>query len=149
MKVLLQIGMMLLVLVPCCIMDLKTKTLPVIWLWVYTLIGIAVSAFGKEEWTSIFLGFIPGFLLFFISFVTNGGIGRGDAYLYLAIGSIIGVRDTLIVLFLSLLLAAGYGVYLLKVQKKQRNYKIPFAPFTAGGYGIFLLIFFGTQLVGT
>lgn len=140
MREILQIGLMVVILVPCCITDLKEKRVPTVWLLINAMAGIAVSVFWKENLFQIFWGLVPGLFLFAVSFLSSGGIGRGDAYLYLAAGSIMGLWGSVMLLFTSLVLASVYGFYLLKIRKRGRKYKIPFAPFTAGGYGVLLLV---------
>lgn len=139
MREIFQMGVMIILLIPCCVTDMKDRRVPTIWLLINTVVGIIADVCWKVEWGIILLGLVPGMFLFAVSFLTSGGIGRGDAYLYLSVGSILGFWGSLMVLFVSLVLASFYGGYLLKIKKKGRKYKIPFAPFTAGGYAILLL----------
>lgn len=140
MKEILQVGLMSLILIPCCVTDIRERTLPTVWLLICTAVGIGGSIWWKTGWGFVVAGLFPGILLFAVSFLTRGGIGKGDAYLYLAVGSAIGLWNSFILLFTALALASGYGLYLLKIRKKGRKYKLPFAPFTAGGYILLLLI---------
>lgn len=140
MREILKMALMAFILIPCCVTDMRDRTLPAVWLMICTAAGMAVSVFWKEGWGIWAVGMFPGIGLFVMNFITKGGIGRGDAYLYLAVGSVIGLWDSLLLLFVSLFLASCYGGYLLKIRKKGRKHQIPFAPFTAAGYLLLLLI---------
>ena len=132
MSYILRLGMTAVILTPCCITDMKSKTLPTVWLLAGTAAGTARAVWERGLLLAL-MGLLPGCVLFAVSFATRGGIGKGDAYLYLAVGSLLGLWNCLTVLFAALLLASCYGIFLMKVRKKGRKYKIPFAPFTAGG----------------
>ena len=127
------------ILIPCCVMDVKIKKLPTLWLLVWIMVGwLANGSFGAGA-LFFFMSVLPGTFLYMVSLLTKGGMGRGDALLYLAVGAVLGMGKTLTVLLFSLFLAAGYGVLQMKIRKRSGKYRIPFAPFTAGGYFLFMI----------
>jgi leader peptidase (prepilin peptidase)/N-methyltransferase len=73
------------------------------------------------------------------------GIGGGDLKLFAFIGLILGIKLTLLAIFMSSLLGTIFGLYLIIVGKYDRNRYLPFGPFIAGGSMITYL--WGNQIV--
>ena len=81
------------------------------------------------------LGFFLGFgILLIIAILTKQAIGYGDVKLFGAIGITIGVSDTYSTLFYGMIFILVASIYLLLVKKKDKKYKVPFAPFIFMGY---------------
>lgn len=122
----------------------------------YSLIflGLLFSFFNSElylKWlfylppvinrlASSYLGLvIGGGVLYFIAWVSRGGMGGGDIKLAAGLGAFLGWENTLIMLGLSFFLGGMAGVILLATGKKKRKDAVPFGPFIALATFIILL----------
>lgn len=121
-------------LIPCSIRDGKKKSIP---LW-YLLLGCAGSVLlqlmsalrGRADPEELFLSLLPGVFLILLAFLTREKIGYGDGIFLLILGAMVSDGGTmLLLLFLSLVLTAGYAAVLLARKKAGRNTKIPYLPF--------------------
>ncbi|WP_309118473.1 A24 family peptidase [Paenibacillus sp.] len=74
-------------------------------------------------------------LLYALSALSKGGIGGGDVKLYLFVGLVCGLQDTLLSLLLASFAGAAFGVAGLLNGRRtgRRTGPIPFGPFIAGG----------------
>lgn len=93
----------------------------------------------QNNWKIILIQDLVGFLmgagvLFFIYLFSKKAVGMGDIKLFGIIGLACGFQHTYTILFLSVLLAACYGIYLVLCKKQKRTCEIAFAPFILMGY---------------
>lgn len=96
-------------------------------------------AHGGAAWYLAFAGVIEGVLLIGLSKITHGQIGIGDGIVFVVSGVILGFWGNGVLLFLSLILAAVTGVFLLLFRRVGRKDTIPFVPFIFVGYGVMCL----------
>lgn len=104
----------------------------------------AVVIFGVAGALLLFTGeniswktFIPigiGTAFLAMSLATGGGIGMGDGWLLVALGTLLDLERFLIVLLLGIFASAVWAAILLAVLHKGRKAKIPFVPFLFLGY---------------
>lgn len=84
--------------------------------------------------TSSLLGLaIAGGLFLVIALLSRGGMGGGDVKLAAAVGAFLGLRYSLLGLFLAFIFGAVVGLVLMALGRKKRKDYIPFAPFIAAG----------------
>ncbi|MCI8407991.1 MAG: hypothetical protein HFJ09_01800 [Lachnospiraceae bacterium] len=93
----------------------------------------------QDDWKIIliqeFVGFLMGAgVLFLVYLFSKKAIGIGDIKLFGVIGITCGFQHTYTILFLSVLLAACYGIYLVLFKKQKKDCEIAFAPFILMGY---------------
>lgn len=104
---------------------------------------------GEAQWTALLdrsLGLLIGggfFLL--IAMVTDGAMGGGDIKIMAALGFLFGVKETLLLMFLSFVLGGILSVALLALKVKKRKDPIPFGPFIC--IGAVITIFWGNQIL--
>lgn len=99
-----------------------------------------------NPWWDSIVGAVIGFgLLFLIALLSKGGMGGGDIKLFLVIGVVLGVTDTLLTLFLASVIGTVIGTFALKKANKGRKTPIPFGPSIA--IAAILAYFFGNSLV--
>lgn len=84
-----------------------------------------------------------GSFFYLVSVVTNGKIGKGDAFLFAMTGVGLGLWENIILIYCSFLCAFVGAVYLLIIRKKERHYVMPFAPYIFVAY---LIVSAGTAL---
>ena len=101
------------------------------------LLRFLSSGFSIKEFL---FALIPGTALFLIALLTKQAVGYGDCLLILITGIFLGPERTILQFFISLLLAGGFSILLLVLQKKGRREDLPFAPFLLAGYVGVLII---------
>ncbi|MCK9224735.1 MAG: prepilin peptidase [Candidatus Muirbacterium halophilum] len=95
---------------------------------------------------SVVLGILlGGGSLFLISVLSGGGMGGGDIKLMAAIGAWFGVEFTASVLFLSFILGAVIGVFLIITKIKSRKDYVPFGPYIA--VAVLITMYFGSDVM--
>ena len=104
---------------------------------------------GEKQWNE-FLYHILGMLIgggffLFIAIVTNGAMGGGDIKIMAALGFLFGVKNTLLLMFLSFILGGILSVILLLLKIKKRKDPIPFGPFIC--LAALITIFWGNQII--
>jgi len=102
-----------------------------------------------QPWWDSLAGALMAFgLLYFLSLISKGGMGGGDMKLYFVLGFFLGIKLTLLSLFLSSLFGILFGLFRKFKRKDSQSVLIPFGPFIALGtqlsflYGDRLLDFY-------
>lgn len=127
--------------------DIRRKSFGIISLVMCGAIGVMVNLYtGSLSWTSLISGASLGLILYIISTLSEEKIGKGDAVLVLVTGLYIGFWNTLALLFFATLFAGLFGVALMLIAKKNKNYELPFAPFMLAAYVTLLLIQYTGQI---
>lgn len=83
---------------------------------------------------TMLMGMLPGVGILILSRLTEGRIGLGDGIVFMLTGFYLGIKDNLLLMCISFLLAGIWGVVLLLVGHCGKNRKIPFVPFLFVGY---------------
>lgn len=81
-----------------------------------------------------------GILVWLISKISRDQIGRGDGFLLMVTGMILGFWENMELFLTALFFCAFYSAGVLILQRKGRGYRIPFVPFLAGAQLFRLLI---------
>jgi leader peptidase (prepilin peptidase)/N-methyltransferase len=98
------------------------------------------------DFQSIILGILlGGGSLFMISVISGGGMGGGDIKLMAAIGAWFGLEFTASVLFMSFILGALIGVFLIITGIKKRKDYVPFGPYIA--MAVLITMYFGADIM--
>lgn len=120
--------------------DIRYHKVPVKALIISNIMAFNYYIVYKEINIFLFAGGIGvGFIFLFISRATREGVGYGDSWAILILGSFLGIWDLLMVLFIAFFFLAIFAVIILNVRKMSRTYAIPFFPFLTGGYMVTLL----------
>ena len=128
------------ILLALSFMDIQRHQVPVKVLLISKIISIMYYIIFKEIIIYLFVGGIGvGIAFLFISKVTREGIGFGDSWAILILGSYLGIWETLEVLAAAFSILSIYAVIVLYIRKMSRTYTIPFFPFLTGGYLALLL----------
>jgi leader peptidase (prepilin peptidase)/N-methyltransferase len=118
---------------------------------VITVPGIAAGLLASSFLTPIgvlnaLIGtFLGGGLFFLVAVLSRGGMGGGDIKLIAMIGAFLGWQAVLVTIFLSALLGACVGIFLILFKKKGRKDPVPFGPFLA--MGAIMAMVWGTDLI--
>ncbi|MBC9784957.1 prepilin peptidase [Heliobacterium chlorum] len=127
--------------------DLDTMLIPDELMLFGFVAGILLTA--GQSWTTFVNGIMGlltgGGILLAIAILSKGGMGGGDIKLAGVIGLFLGKTQILLVLFLSFLIGASVGIYLLITKRKTMKDMIPFGPSLAvAGY---IAMFWGPPLI--
>jgi leader peptidase (prepilin peptidase)/N-methyltransferase len=132
-------AVLVLVLVPCALIDLEHRIIPNRITGPAALLALCLGlglAPGTESWQVVWALAAGGFLGV-AAFVYPAGMGMGDAKLVFVMGLFLG-GPVLVALFVALLANAAFGLALIgrRGLRGARRTTLPFAPFLAAG-GIF------------
>ena len=121
--------------------DIRSREIMMLPVYICILIAIiGVIAKGDVSLMS-FLGAIPGLIMLLVSHITKGALGDGDAYLILAVGLLIGLRNVTLMLMIGSTMAFVYSLFLLSIKKAGKKKTICYAPFILSG-------FIGVMIIG-
>ena len=146
------IGLLLLII--CSYTDLRERGISLV-LLAASLIScvslmICVEIYGKKSeimahWlvyepdrVKLLCALIPGMALLILCRITGEAIGMGDVYVMLILGIMLGFSNTVVLLFVSMLITAVFGLCYMVVTGKSRKETLPYIPFLLGGYVLML-----------
>lgn len=149
----LQYLMIIGLLIPIFLIDYEHYIIPDglnLGIFLVALLMVLVQIFmGNLQWNELLyrsLGLLLGggfFLL--IAMVTDGAMGGGDIKIMAALGFLFGVKETLLLMFLSFVIGGALSVILLMLKVKKRKDPIPFGPFIC--IAAVMTIFWGNQIL--
>lgn len=94
----------------------------------------------------VFAAFAAGLFFLVIVLATFGrGMGQGDISLAFLIGLVLGVKPTMLAIFLAFLTGGLISVLLIALGRKRFGQTVPFAPFLI--FGFFVSLFWGSWLI--
>lgn len=125
----------------CSVEDIWKKKIHVSLLILFICIGVIFAIVQREEslW-SLLGGALIGAMLYAISVLSQERIGKGDGIMLMMTGVFLGFWENLTILWLASVLAAAMGVLWLVVFHKEKNARLPFAPFLLTAFVIFRVI---------
>ena len=120
--------------------DIRTKQVRTMELIIFALIGVILNVVNKDmNLLSALSAVAIGAILAIISTLTKGKLGMGDALIIAVSGLYLGFKNTLALVWLSSLMAAGYGILVLRKYDNKRNIELPFVPFLLLAYMLILI----------
>ena len=125
------------------IYDLRFLEIPMIVAWIAIVASILLAVVWGEGRTLSFFASGAGAFLFFFTLTAisqERWMGKGDAYVALAIGSALGWPLTMIALLFAFCFGALVSIILLIFSRVGLKSQIPFAPFLIGGFFVALLL---------
>lgn len=135
-------------LLPVAQIDGRTRRIPNRWI-LYGFIGsvlflIIEKIVGNTSWIEMGSGFIGalfggGFFLL-ASLISNGGIGMGDAKMYMILGLLIGKDRIFALILITLVFALVHGLLLLLTKKGNHKTQVPLGPFAYVAMVVMLLM---------
>ncbi len=121
--------------------DIKTKTVNIYVTMLFSIAGIILHMlFERSSIVDICGGIGVGVMVLWISFLTRNAIGRGDAFIIMAIGTLLGGYDTMVLLFIALFLCGIHAFWLLVIRKDDKKTEIPFAPFMLISFVLYMVL---------
>lgn len=132
-----EIGYSWILLILGSILDIKYKALPS-WFLITGGIFAVIGAFVLKPvnlW-EMAGGLLLGGLLFVVSLLTRGALGKGDGIFIGIIGLNLGFSIVLSIFMGALLLSAILAILLIVIKKANKKTAFPFLPFLGISYGI-------------
>lgn len=131
------------------IIDFENKLIPDEATFLIFTISSLVLLLSENDnfYQSFFNAFLASLFFLFLNFITKGrGMGLGDVKLVLALSLVFHNWHLLVVwLFLSFVIGAFIGVFLILIGKAKWGKQIPFGPFLI--FAFFITIFWGNSLL--
>lgn len=124
------------------IIDLFTTDIYTNTIWFGIAVGIIfiiIALIAKQNFLTYILGAILGAGVIAVIILTTHGMGWGDAELLFVIGLFLGIRLTIVTIFLSFIIGGFIGTLLIFLKIKSRKDYIPFGPFISLGALISIL----------
>lgn len=123
----------------CGIMDIKHKTISKVWLALFFMAGIILNIYKRQPLFMV-TGIIPGIVLYILTLLTKGRIGRGDAATVLVLGLYLGMWGGFTVLLLGSALTSLWGLFMLLAKRRSMKKEVAFTPFILAGLLIYIVV---------
>lgn len=128
-------GLVITMLAVETVSDIRTKTVSMLRIMFFIIIGAVVNIFiYYQSIQSVLGGMAVGGIIMLYALLSKQSIGYGDALIFICTGLYVGLSKNLRILFFSLIAASlAGGIYAL-VKKKDIKTEIPFVPCILGTY---------------
>ena len=132
-------GVVLLLITPLAVVDVRRQRIPVSYLIILAAGSILKQCIGRQTDIWLILGGVGiGCIFLILSKVTEEGLGYGDSLGILILGIGLGTWKLLEVLMATFLLLFVWSMIIWFIRKK-KNQRIPFYPFLVSGYFLVFL----------
>ena len=121
------------------IIDWKRREIPSVLLWITALVGIGCCFVEKRSLIELSYACIPGLTMLCFGKVTREAIGYGDGLLILEMAFFLSYKEVMVINMMALGVGGIVALFLITVCRKKGNVEIPFAPFLAMSYGIWMI----------
>ena len=119
----------------CSAQDIKKKQIRLNMVLFFGILGILLHMLWRmQSIENLLLGMSVGVVLLFLSVLTGGRIGAGDAVLLIVTGIYLGLEQNLELFFCGLFMCSMCSLVLLVLRKKGRKDSVPFVPFLLAAY---------------
>ncbi|MFU0825277.1 prepilin peptidase [Clostridium sp.] len=115
----------------------------IIWGGVFGVIFLVIDIYLKLPIKTYLLGALIGGGFISIIILLSGGMGWGDAEICAVCGLYLGIKLTILTLFLSVIIGGVVGGILILLKKKSRKDYIPFGPFIVSA--VMIVMFLGER----
>lgn len=121
--------------------DYRTKHIKLMELIIFAVIGICFDiVYTKYALASILGGVGVGVAMYIFSIMSKEKIGKGDALLVMVTGLYLGFMNTVVLVWLSSVLAALVGLVLIRKYDNKTDKEMPFVPFILLAYLIMFTV---------
>lgn len=99
----------------------------------YLLVGGSIAAVVMRIMTEAsfkegIVGCIPGMIFLICGYVTRHAVGYGDGWMFMIIGMCLGIKESVMVLSVCLIMIAVYGLFIMIIRKKTRKTAVAVMP---------------------
>lgn len=131
------------------VIDLKFSLIPTTLVFACSFVSLFYNYFSLPSnlfVEHVFAGFFASLFFLMIVLVTFGrGMGQGDISLAFLIGITLGIKATILAVFLAFLGGALISVLLIALGRKRFGQTVPFAPFLV--FGFLISLFWATPII--
>ncbi len=121
--------------------DFRTRQIKLLEIIVFAVIGVLINIVNaKYSFVSIIGGVAVGAAILVFSILSKEKIGKGDALIVMVSGLYLGFMNTLVLVWLSSILAAATGVVVIRKYDNGTNRELPFVPFILLAYLIMVAV---------
>lgn len=111
-------------------LDVKIKKINIYLCILWGVLGTVINLMLVNKGIRFYLfGLAIGILILIFSFCTKEAIGKGDAAVFIVIGTYAGLTRTFVIFIISLILVLLIGSSLLLLKKVNKKTRLPFLPF--------------------
>jgi prepilin signal peptidase PulO-like enzyme (type II secretory pathway) len=122
-------------LVYLSVLDIRTRTIPMEGLIILHILVMIYHGVARQVALPLIIGGVMvGLIFVIISRITREGVGYGDSWMILILGTYLGLWKLLEVLTAAFLGLALMSMIILVLKKMSRDVTVPFIPFLAAGY---------------
>lgn len=115
--------------------DIRTKRIRVLELIAFAILGLIIDiVLRPHSFSSIAGGLLVGVAVYIFSVISKEKIGKGDALLVMVASLYLGFINVVVLLWISSIMAAVFGVIYMFKNKKKADMEIPFVPFMLLAY---------------
>ena len=126
------------------ILDIKTRCIPKIYLYIFSAIILILSLFNtKLPFNEHLYGIIPGAIFLLISRLTNGAIGTGDSLVIALLGLVYGISLHIELLFITFGLLLFTSIAMVAFKKANKKTSLPMIPFISASFLISMIMHMG------
>lgn len=123
----------------CSIEDIKRREVEVFSILGFGALGFVIHLFNMSLGIGdMLLGMSVGAVLFLVSILSKGRVGKGDALMVMVSGIYVGFWNNLLLLWGASTMTGVAGLIFFGIKK--RKIDMPFAPFLLSMYIIFLVL---------
>lgn len=128
----------------CAYTDLRYRSIDLRFSLAVALAGFILWIFNEDVNFSNFLrllfGLFPGMILIFISYLSKGAIGKGDAIFIIVLGFYFSARGVIFLLTLTWMISGVFAVIIVAASKiSQRNLSKRGLPFTSLAFPVIVI----------
>lgn len=135
-----EVLVIILFLLVCSYYDIKERVVYTNICVAFFILAIIVELLlGDKGILVILYGILPAIFIFIVSIISNESIGKGDAFIFLIVGIMLGCIDTLIIFVMALLIIVMYSIPLIVFKHRSIKTSLPFSPFVLTSFIVFSL----------
>jgi prepilin signal peptidase PulO-like enzyme (type II secretory pathway) len=135
-------------LIAIFVIDMEKQIIPdnlIFFLYFFVSMALVLTHIGNF-YGFLLAGYISSLFLLLLVFITKGkGMGLGDVKLAIPLGTILGLRQTPVWIFLAFLTGAYIGIILILVKRAKLRQKVPFGPFLI--FAFIISCFWGSRII--
>ena len=137
------------ILIVVAVVDFKYSLVPTTLVFAASLVSLFYNYFfitSGQFVQSVAAAFGAAIFFLIIVLLTRGrGMGEGDVVLGFLIGMVLGLKESILAIFLAFLIGAVISLFLIALGKKHFGQTIPFAPFLV--LGLLISLFWSKEII--
>ena len=114
--------------------DIRKKEVSLFTVLIFALGGMLWSMMNRRSAAEAAVPLTVGFAALAFALLAEGAMGMGDAWILLALGTVLGSDEFVPMMCLGVLFAGGWAMLLTAAKRAGRKTEIPFVPFLLAGY---------------